>query len=372
MELRNSFSRHPIYAKIVPFIQSKYAFSERPQFGIVVKGSSANKVALSGDNFMGTIDSHVMLTNVGEMAYPIEWVREDLETVRANGSVFPLAAGIYYIEILNAPTNPQEPGQFIVDPLLTVTDEAVLQFQSGIEREAQLQNFPVPKTLRLWLNKSTLLKEGTDYTVNYKTGALSLNLRAGVNALLTADYRYAVPSIGPIDFYWNQADHKTLLGVVLAFGKRARGGDKVAVVVYEDRVATARAFGGKFEVSFDFDVISQDPIQMEEIADLVIMYLWGERKPHLETEGIEIVDISMGGESEETYDETADTFFYNASMSIQLRADWEIHVPLPLVISKVVQEPTDTTVGWQQVMSDLFYLTHPVLTDRNNDYERIT
>lgn len=371
VELRESFSRHPLYSKLVPFIQNKYAFTERPQFGIVVKGASANKVALSGDNFMGTIESHVMLTNVGPPAHPIEWVREDLARVRANNDVFPLAPGIYYVEILQAPDNPQDPGKYVIDPLLTVTDEAVLRFDSGIEREAQLQNVPAPNTLRLWLNRNTLLKEGTDYTVDYRTGAISLSVRTAPTSVLTADYRYPVPSIGPIDFYWNKSDHTTLPGVILAFGKRAQVGDKVAVVVYGDRVEAAKAYGGKFEVSFDLDVISQDPNQMEEISDLVVMYLWGERRDALATEGIEIVDISMGGEAEETYDETGDTYYYNASISLQLRADWEIHFPLPLVISKVTQEPTANTEGIQQVLSPLYYATRPIIPTRNNDYERI-
>ncbi len=364
LELRDAFSRHPLYAKLVPWIQNKYAFDERPQFGIVVKGASANKVALSSDNFVGVIHSHVMLMNVDAPAYPIEWVREDLAAVDENEGVFPLAAGIYYLEIVNAPTTPQEPGQFVIDPLLTVTDEAVLRFQSGIEHEAQLQNVPVPRTLRLWLNKRVLLTEGTDYTVDYVTGALKLNVTAGPSSLLTADYRYSVPSLGPIDYYWNKSDHTSLPGVILAFGKRGQKGDKVAVVVYEDRVEAAHAYGGKFELSFDLDILSQDPSQTEEIADLTMMYLWSQRKPVLESEGIEIVDISIGGEAEDTYDETSDTFYYNASISLQLRADWETHVPLPLVISRM---PPDLRL----VASNLYYATQPVIPSRNNDFERI-
>lgn len=370
-ELRDSFSRHPLYSKLTPHIQNKYAFDERPAFGIVVKGSSANKVGLSGDNFIGTIESHVMLSNVGAPTFPIEWVREDLAFVQANEGVFTTPAGIYYVEILQAPENPQEPGKFIIDPLLTVTDEAVLQFVSGIEREAQLQNFPAPGTLRLWLGKNTLLREGTDYTVDYKTGAIHLKVRAPAPSLLTADYRYAAPSIGPIDYYWNTSDHQTLPGVVMAFGKRGKTGDKVAVVLYGDRVEAAKAYGGKFEVNFDLDVIAQDPNQMEEIADLVLMYLWGEKRDGLATEGIEVVDISMGGESEEVYDETGDIYYYNASISLQLRADWEMHVPLPLVVSRVTQEPTSQTHGLEPLLPGLYYQVHPVLPSRNNDYERI-
>jgi len=77
-ELKDSFSAHPLYEKLVNFIQNKYAFDERPQFGIVVKNSNASKVALSGDNFIGTVESHVMLAFMGKPAYPIAWIREDV------------------------------------------------------------------------------------------------------------------------------------------------------------------------------------------------------------------------------------------------------------------------------------------------------
>jgi hypothetical protein len=376
LELKDSFGRHPIYRKITPFIQNRFSFTERPQFGIVVKGSSANKVALSADNYVGVIQSHVMLAYVGQPAYPLEWVREDLKTVQKMGGM-PTAPGVYYIEILKAPTDAGEQGVFIVDPLLTVTDEPVLMFQTGIEREAQLQQVPVRHTLRLYENRNYLLRENTDYTVDYETGAIQLLTSFGAGSTLSADYRYAGTSIGPVPFSWNTPNTTTLPGVVLAFGKRAEDGQKVAVVVYQDRVDAAKAFGGKFEVSFDLDVISRDTVQMEEIADLTMMYLWAHKKERLEFEGIEIMDVSMGGEAEEIADETGEEFFYQASLSVQLRADWEAHVPLPLTISKVTQTTregdTDPRApsGIQAVVSDLFFETHPILQGRNDSYERI-
>ena len=378
LELQDSFSRHPLYRKITPWIQNKFAFKERPQFGLVVKGSSANKVQFSPDNFIGTIQSHVMLAHVGQPVHPLEWVREDLVCVKANNNVFPTAAGVYYLEILSAPTNPSEPGYYAMDPLLTVNKEAVLLFQSGIEKEAQLQQVPVEGTLRLWENDSILLLEGTDFTIDAE-GALTILRNFAPNAFLTADYRYAIPSLGPLPFYWNQADSTTLPGVVLAFGKRAEAGQKVAVVVYEHRVGTAEAFGGKFEANFDVEAIARDTTQMEEIADLVIMYLWAQKKAKLEFEGIEVLDTSMGGEAEEVADEVGDEYYYTASLSIQLRADWEVHVPLPLTISRATQTTaagdTDPTAasGIQMVTDDdLFFATHPIVVDRNNDYERIS
>lgn len=386
-ELKDSFARHPLYEKITPYIQNKYVFEERPQYGIVVKGSSVNKIALSGDNFLGTVESHVMLAYLGEPVYPLEWIREDLRSVQANNGVFPSLPGIYYLEVLTVPTNPQESGTFVIDPLLTVTDEAVLRFQSGIEREAQLQQVPVQGTLRLWVDRRFLLREGIDYRVSYDLaengGAIQFLARFNPNSIVTADYRYVIPSVGPVPFQWNTANVNTIPGVVLAFGKRARVGDKVAIVVYPDAVDAASAFGGKFEVSFDMDVIvARDATQMEEIADLVVMYLWGQKKSALELEGIEIVDISIGGETEETYDETADLWYYGASVSIQLRADWEIHVPLPLTISRVTpttqeadattpptKSPPSTIVG--EGPNSLYFATVPILKGRNNSFERI-
>jgi hypothetical protein len=253
-----------------------------------------------------------------------------------------------------------------------------------VETEAILSNLPVSQTLRIWENRNLLLIEGRDYTVNYDTGKVKLLSMFYEGATLTADYRYVVPSIGPIQWSWNTADWTTIPGVVLAFGKRGKPGDKMAIVVYADRVDTAQAYGGRFDVSFDLDVIAQDPIQMEEIADTVTMTLWADKRSVLSSEGIELVDVSMGGEAEETYDETGDLYFYTASMSVQLQADWEVHIPLPFTISKVVaatrQAEASVTADRRGGASSLvamsqgglFFATVPVIKGRNSDYERIT
>ncbi len=373
LELQQGFSKHPIYDKIVPFIQNKYAFTERPQMGIVVKGSSANKVSLSGDNFVGNVESHVMLAYVGAPTYPIEWVREDLEAIRHNGDVMPVVPGIYYLEILTVPTTAQTTGTFVIDPLLTVTAEPVLRFITGIERQARLEHTPLAGTVRLWVNGRVLLKEEVDYSINYTDGRVTFLSRFAPNDLVVGDYRFPTESLGPVEFAWNTSDFRTLPGVVLAFGKRARVGDKVAIRVTSNREHVALAYGGKFEVSLDLDVISQDANATEEIADLVFMIMWAERKPYLENEGIEIVDLNIGGEADEVYDEDADLFYYTASLSLQFRADWEIHVPLPLTFSKITQERQDGSDGLTYASpSNLFFQTFPAIVGRNNNFERIT
>jgi hypothetical protein len=384
LELQDSFSKHPVYNKACPYIQNKYAFEERPQFGLVVKGSSGNKVQLSSENFVGVVSSYVMLAYLDTPSYLLEWVREDLNVVRENGDKPPTPAGVYYIECLSAPTNQGELGQFIIDPLLTVTDEPLLKSVSGIESTAQLQNVPVPGTLRIWENRRIPLQEGRDYTVDNR-GKVSIIGRLVPGSILTADYRYPADSIGPIDWSWNSSDCSTLPGVVLAFGKRGKIGDKQAVVVYEDREDAANAFGGRFDATFDVDVIATDPVQMEEMADYTVMSLWGEKRSALSFEGIEVVDVSMGGEAEESYDETADIYYYTASLSIQIQSDWEIHVPLPFTISRIsayTKSAEDsmtvdrTGPGKSSLKAysqgGLFLAMSPILVGRNNFYERIT
>jgi len=385
LELKDSFSKHPIYNKIVPFIQDKYSFQERPQYGIVLKGSSGNKTSLSADNYLGELNSHVMLCFYGTPAYPIEWVREDDAVLKANNGVMPTEPGVYYMEILKVPENASDYGEFIIDPLIDAIQEPVLLFTSGIETVARLQNTPVQGTVRLYDNGRYMLKEGVDYNVNYVTNDIQFLTTFNQGARVTADYRYTVPSIGPVAFHWNTADFRTLPGVVLAFGKRAKVKDTVAIVVTKHRVATARAFGGKWDFTLELDVIAQDPIQREEITDWAAMYLWAEKRPILSNEGIELTEVSMGGESEEPMDETGDIIMYSASLSIQVQSDWEMHLPIPFTISKVqpvipgpnvvgtVPDPSDPTssAGLIATANNLVFATLPLFQGRNNDFERI-
>lgn len=369
-ELQDVFTHHPVYEKVIPYIQSKNSFNERPPFGVIVKGAGGNRLPLSADNYLGRISSHTMLAYFDAPTFPIEWVREDLGAVAANDKVFPSAPGIYYLEVLEAPANATTPGTFIIDPLLTITQEFVRVFESGVEKGAKLARKPVKGTLRLYENAYFMLTEGEHYTVDYKTGDITFTTTFAPKAYVYAGYRTAAPSIGPKEFYWNSADTTTIPGVVIAFGKRARKGDKVAIVVYDDRRDTAEAYGGKFEVSFDLDIFAQDPTQAEEISDFLIMGLLM-KQATLASEGIELIEMAPGGESDEPQDENADISSYTVPVSLQLRADWEIHVPLALTLSKAKAGGGSGGGGVQLVPTHLALSTLPVFADRNNDFERI-
>jgi hypothetical protein len=358
LELRDEFSRHPIYRKISSYIQGGYSFTERPEYGIVVKNTGANKVQLDAANFVGTLSSYVMLGFVGEAVYPIEWVREDQAAIQANRGLFPSPPGVYYIDIMKVPTSTGSLGEFCLGPLYTVTEEP-LDF---VALSAFLQHKPVEKTLRLYYNRNHLLVEGVDYERIGDDGITLLS--HDLTAPITADYRYVGELVEHVPFDWNTADAKTIPGVVLAFGKRCEVGQRVAVVVHRNRVDASEVYGGKTELSFDLEVLARDPSQSDEIADFAHGFIWQNLKSKFIQEGIEVLDVSIGGQSEDAIDETGQSFQYTTPISLQLRADWEQHKPLPLTVSQLILDATP-------VSQKLFFDAHSILEGRAPDYERL-
>jgi len=329
-ELRNFWSYHPKYRDtIVDFIQTKYSFRERPQTGIILKTSSANHVSLAADNFQGTLWSHAHLAKVQN--YPglaVEWIREDQLAIRANQGEFPSAPGIYYIDI-------QEDGKsFYVDPLIDVFNENVMQLGAT---EFLIENVPIHAgSQKLWVMPGNVrLYEGVNYTIDPATGEITLFEALNAQNWLAVDYRYPAESTGPWALRENFANKNAIPGVTLAFGRRVEGGDRLAVVISRRRQPAAQEFGGRWDISLDFDVIARDEHAQMEITDMTIQYIWGVLRSHLSTDGIEIMDVSMGGETEEAYDENADDWYFNASFSVTCQTDWALYVPLNATIRRV-------------------------------------
>lgn len=341
-ELRRYWAAHPRYRDdLVNNIQGKYSFDERPQYGIIVKTNGATKVDLSPSNFMGTLESYVYLAEVEN--YPglsIEWVREDSVAIQNNNGVFPSKPGVYYIVLT-------KDDEFYIHPLLTVRDEAATLIDPT---SAQLQNPFLAGSLRLYVMPGAFIfQEGSDYTSDPATGEITLINPLTAGEYLLADYRYEGTTTGPYPIIQNRANHAAIPGVVMAFGRRNEAGDRMAVVVQEARSPTAQVYGGRWEVSLDFDVIARDVFAQQEISDFSVVYLWGIARPRLSTEGLEMTDIALGGESEEMYDETGEDFYYNASFTMSVQTEWEVHVPIYGEIRRV----SDLTSEQQQQLSGL-------------------
>lgn len=328
-ELRRYWSYHPKYRDDLPNnIQGKFSFKERPQHGIIVKTGSGTRVDLSADNYLGVIESYCLLTRVaGKPGQSIEWVREDAVAIQANGGFFPSAAGVYYIDVQEENGNPV----FYVDPLLDVNHEPITM---ATPTTAQLQQVPVVGTLRLYEMPSGFkYVEGTNYTLDKDvsgnlTGGVTLTEPLTGGRWLEADYRHPAESRGPFLIKEMHANNVAIPGVVLAFGRLVEAGDQLAVIVHGIRQPAYMEYGGRWDLTLDFDVMARDVHAQQEITDRTVIYLWGILRSHLSHQGLEITDVSLGGESEEVYDETGDDYFYTSTFSMTVQTEWSVHVPL--------------------------------------------
>jgi len=319
-ELRSHWVLHPRYPKLVDNIQGKYAFTERPQQGIIVKTGSATKVQFSPDNFMGTVSSYVALARVpGSPGISVEWAREDSIAIRDNDGRFPSAPGVYYCEMTSDT-------EFYVDPLLDVRNEYVTMTTSA---EGSLQSLPYAGSLRVFeLPGGRPLVPNVDYSVGSDGTSIYLATPLGNGQSLSADYRTAGATTGPWGVRASSGLNKAIPGVVMVFGTRFQRGDRWAILVSSIREPAYLEYGGKWEIGVDIDIIARDVNEQADIADSTAMFLWAILRPALIDEGIEIADVSMGGESEEIYDENGDDYFFNSSLSLTIQADWFLHVPI--------------------------------------------
>jgi len=332
-ELRRYWADHPKYPELANNIQGKFSFSARPLQGIIVKNSGGTRVDLSADNYVGVVKSYVYLTRAKDKpGHALEWVREDALAIQQNDGQFPSPPGIYYIDVVD---DPDQEGEhvFYVDPLRNVFHEPVALLTPTT---AQLDQAPLAGTVRLFeMPSGSMLYEGTNYTLDLDMAG---NPNGGITFIqaitggrwVQADYLYPLETQGPFPIYEMHADNRAIPGVVLAFGQRIVTGDQMAVVVQDIRRPAALEYGGHWELSLDFDVTATDVYQQQDILDSSVMFIWAVLRPQMSDQGLEITDLSLGGESEEIRDDTGDDYIYNASFSLVCRTTWSLHVPLDL------------------------------------------
>lgn len=328
-ELRDSFSRHPIYNKV--FIQEKYSFTERPQHAIILQNTSVGKVQLSADNYMGQLQSHVIAANVKDIPGQfLEWVKEDTLAIANNGGVFPSPPGLYYLEITDST-------HFTVDPLFVIELETIINDSTGMETSGSFNQYPIlPGTVQLYLQgRFDPLLENTDYVINYTSGFIDFLKPLPIHSTLVANYKYIGESLGEFDLHPWKANYKAIPGVVMAFGNKFEVGDQQVVVINQEISPVAQVFGGRWDINFNMDCVARDPIQRDEIADECLLQLWVYKKSSFEADGIILSDIGMGGENEDLWDETTEEYWYKSSIDFTLQTEWQLAVPMLRTINNI-------------------------------------
>lgn len=338
-EVQQILREHPRYSADSENVQNKFSFKERPRRGVIVNSTSADRVRLAADNFVGRLTSFVMLAPWENCpGTTIEWVRENftvLEGVSKRRDVFPSPPGVYLISVASLPDDAREtPGTFYVDPILTVHKDPVLRFTHSAVQDAQLPHEDVyPDSLRLWLDGRQVLIPEVDYHADFATGHVVFLKPTPAGTALYADYRHRSPRLGPFPFHRDSFNDTAIPGAVLAFGDRPQLGDKLAVVTTDTRTETSDIYGGKFEIQFELVAFSRDAEDRERLAEYVVTKIL-ERQGALGFEGIELLDVAPGGETEDIAIEGTDEYYYDTSISLSIRADWETYVPLPFVMHR--------------------------------------
>ena len=230
--------------------------------------------------------------------------------------------GRYYLEIV-------APGQYVIDPLYQVTDEEVITETTGHEVTASLLHgnlygdFDVLYTLKMRSSNKIYLEKGTDYTIT-TAGVITFLQPLPVGTSLFANYRYGGATMGPFTipepFHY---DNTVLPGVILAFSNQLDVGTKMVVIVYPKREPAASVRSGHYRMSFEIEVFAKDPIQLPDLTDHIINYIWANRRQQLISEGLTIEEFDPTGESEEPFDTNTGDLYYKNSLNMQIMTEWK-------------------------------------------------
>lgn len=243
--------------------------------------------------------------------------------------------GIYEVSFLSD-------DQFEVRAMYEIDGEVVVEKTTGTETSITLQRFPLSeRSEQIFLdfeNRTTddpiiPLEKDVDYSINYATGVVTFLLPVPINYILKASYYTALTDPwGPFQFKPYHEVHNAVPGVVICMGRRAVLGDLQAINVSRLREPQARIFGGHWNMAMSLGVIAKDSIQMEEMVDQIVNWLWAVRKNQMEYEGITLNRVEPTGESEETFIESTGDLYFESSVDIDLMSEWQKFIPYPYAL----------------------------------------
>lgn len=89
---------------------------------------------------------------------------------------------------------------------------------------------------------------------------------------------------------------------------------------------------GAWDQTFEVKIVTEDSVDREEIADIVMVALQGTRRNELTQEGVFIRSISTSGETEQPY---ANDNLYMLSINLDIRTEWKAHIPISDVCERI-------------------------------------
>ena len=106
------------------------------------------------------------------------------------------------------------------------------------------------------------------------------------------------------------------------------------------------------------DVYAKDSVKIEEIVDITTSHLNTFRKEVLDGEGIYLVDVNFGGESEEVYDEATGDLYYMGSVEYNFLTEWIMHQPVLQTIEGYQLETDVVVISEPYIPNEKVILDH--------------
>lgn len=313
-EIKEVIKDHPDFYDVD--VRNKFKGLERDKKSIIVMNASASKMKLSINNFLGTIESFSTLANLKEKrGNALEWIRDDLKNIK---SLVP--AGFY---ILHMDTDKS----FIIEQYISFSELLFPEYE-GPNKTSHLKYKNVnPNSELITDNRGLKLLRNQHYTIDNENGVVTFLIEPTDYDGLNIKYKYIGKTKGPYSITEYELNNEAIPGVILAFGDRLREGDVQLIEVSEKREDTAKAYGGAWSLSFDFNILTQDSDALERLSDFVADSIWTLEEKFVDM-GMPILDISLSGESEEQELDVPDEYNFQSSLSITMQVEWEVHRPI--------------------------------------------
>jgi len=334
------FQAHPIFNKVEVF--TKFPEQERPKHALMIRSVSGSSLKLSMDNFVRTARQYSSLANLkGIPGNSIEWVRDDEKQIDKIS-----APGFYIVKMITD-------SSFIINSFLLVDDELLkIEFIKG-KKGANTKYSPINfETEIIFSENGEELKRNIHYTIDYSTGEILFNIDPEeFGDALYVDYQIIGEQSEEIKVETYTALTDAIPGVVLAFGDRLRKDDEQVVIVGKEPSDVAKVYGGRWQLSVDLVGLSQDDDQQERLIDYAISMFWAEWQDKLVNEGINVLDFSLSGESEDLEAEIPEEYFYTGGITFTAETDWEYFIPLVSEVRRI--SLTYGNEGLKETMTDV-------------------
>jgi len=119
------------------------------------------------------------------------------------------------------------------------------------------------------------------------------------------------------------------------------------------RTPFANTLVGSWDQTFEIKVITEDEVDREEIADIIMVSLQGTRRLELQREGVLVKRCRAGGETEEKY---ANDNLYMVAITLDVRSEWKVHIPINDVCERIALCITFNTLSGTTTSNDLTIL----------------